>query len=331
VSPARTAARTHRSRLGSLWRLACCIRFGEVAVLQGAPLLGACFAMTDTRAASLWALACLVAGNVCLVAHVFVLNDWSGIRGDVQDPARAAGTFVARGQSARAMLWLAIGLLCASLALLAPLGPAVLVMACLIAVFSAVYSLPAIEGKGIVPLGSLLHLAGGVLHFLLGFAVFAPISLHGVAIGCYFGLVFTAGHLIHETRDHDADLRSGIRTNAVTFRKERSFLAGMTLFTVSYALLTILALLGRVPQPLALAGLLYPVHLHAAFVAWRGGLTFQQVRRLQSVYRWIHVLIGVGMLALVPPWTGHRSESAVHNTGAASQPPVAIPAAATAA
>lgn len=289
-------------RVSPTLRLLSCIRIGEVCVLQGAPVIGACFSMAAISATTLFTMAVLVAGNMCLVAHVFVLNDLSGIRGDLTDPSRAAGTFLAKGENAARMGLLALTLLAISLALFGFVGLPAFVIACLIATLSAVYSLPGIRGKGIPLLNSLLHLFGGLLHFLLGYAAFAQISSHSVVIGCYFGLVFTAGHFTHEARDHDADLQSGIRTNAVAFGKQRSFVAGLVLFSASYALLTALAVRSVVPSILALAAVLYAVHLYAALQAWRSGLTFESVRRLQTVYRNIHVAIGLAMLTTVPPW-----------------------------
>jgi len=293
---------TARSRPASWLRLLSCIRIDEVCVLQGAPLIGACFSMPDLSVATLLAIATLVAGNVCLIAHVFVLNDWSGIQGDLQDPNRAARTFVAKGESSARMGYLALILLALGLLLFSRLSWAALAMASVIAAFSAIYSLPGIHGKGIPFLNSLLHFFGGSLHFLLGYAAFSSISSNSVVIGCFFGLVFTAGHFTHETRDHDGDLRNGIRTNAVALGKRRSFLAGLILFSAAYGLLTVLALLGIVPRVLSLVIVLYAIHLRAALRSLRSGLDFQSVRRLQTTYRNIHVVIGVAMLATVPPW-----------------------------
>lgn len=291
-----------RARRASLWRLLSCIRVDEVCVLQGAPLIGACFAMADFSAATLLTIAALVAGNLCLVAHVFVLNDWSGVHGDLKDPHRAAGTYVAKGENAVRMGRLAWALLALSLLIFGLVSQASFAIALAIAAFSAIYSFPGIHGKGVPLLNSLLHVLGGALHFLLGYAALSPISPHSVAIGCYFGLVFAAGHLTHETRDHDGDRQNGIRTNAVAFGKRRAFLAGLLLFSMAYVWLTVLALLGLVPPVLSMAIVLYVIHLRASWQALQHGLTYASVRRLQTVYRNIHVVIGLAMLATVAPW-----------------------------
>src|SRR4051812_17413577 len=74
-----------------------CLRLEEVLVLQGSPLLGAAFALRHPGAENLGPLAILIVANVALVAHVFMLNDWSGLTTDLTDPNKAASVFTARG------------------------------------------------------------------------------------------------------------------------------------------------------------------------------------------------------------------------------------------
>src|SRR5512140_449291 len=92
-------------------RLLSCVRFDEVCVLQGAPLIGAMFSIGTLTLQKAFVLAAVVAGSVSLVAHVFVLNDWSGIHGDLRDPARAGRTFIAKGVSRTELGYFAIALL----------------------------------------------------------------------------------------------------------------------------------------------------------------------------------------------------------------------------
>src|SRR6185436_13822618 len=100
---------------------------------------------------------------------------------------------------------------------LRPFGPRTLALALAIAGLSAIYSLPPCHAKGVPVLGSFLHLAGGVLHFHLGYLLFGAFGGRSLALSMFFALTFTAGHLTQEVRDHDADLLNGIRTNAVAF------------------------------------------------------------------------------------------------------------------
>jgi 4-hydroxybenzoate polyprenyltransferase len=279
-----------------LSRLLSCIRFDEVCALQGASLIGASLSIGALTEAKILAVAALVAGNLCLVAHVFVFNDWSGIHGDLKDPNRAHCTFVAKGVSRGEVGFLAMSLLALSLVIFGLAGSTVFVLAVAIASLSALYSAPALHMKG-MPLGSsALHLVGGALHFLLGYAMFAPIDARAVAVSCFFGLVFTAGHFTHEARDREGDMLNGIRTNAVAFGKRQGFLAGLTLFTGAYALVVALAAFRLVPFVLVLAAALYPLHLLASLRALRAGLTYESLSQLQTIYRGLFAIIGVVMI-----------------------------------
>src|SRR6476661_6078147 len=124
AAPAATSA---GGRLGErLRRYLSCLRPQEILVLQGSPLLGAAFAIRHPAAASVGALAILVAANVCLVAHIFMLNDWSGLTTDLTDPNRTAGVFTARGVGRKEIGGLAAGLLILSLLLFSRLDPGTL-------------------------------------------------------------------------------------------------------------------------------------------------------------------------------------------------------------
>jgi 4-hydroxybenzoate polyprenyltransferase len=286
----------------TLLRFFSSIRWDEVFVLQGAPLIGACFTLRTLTVGNLLALAIFGFASCCLVAHVFALNDWSGIHGDLRDPNRAARTFSAKGVNRSAFGIFAMALLALSLLIFALLGKSTLILAIAIAGLGALYSVPLVHVKGKPVLNSLLHLVGGTLHFLLGYALWAALDERAVAIGCFFGLVFTAGHVTHETRDYEADLVNGIRTNAVAFGKVPAFVAGLALFTIAYSLLAALALYGMVPRVLLAATALYPVHLYASLQTLRSGLKFESVRRLQTCYRLLYAMIGIMMVAAT--WLG---------------------------
>jgi 4-hydroxybenzoate polyprenyltransferase len=280
-------------------RLLSCIRWDEVVVLQGAPLIGAVLSIPAWTAGNMHVLAIFAVASCLLVAHVYALNDWSGIHGDLRNANRAARTFPTKGVSRTEIGFLAAGLLALSLLLFALVGKVTLFLGLTIASLSALYSAPWIHMKGLPLVNSLLHLAGGTLHFLLGYAAFAAIDTRAVAIGCFFGLVFTAGHLTHEARDCEGDLLNGIRTNAVAFGRMESFFAGLCLFTAAYALLVALAAGGALPRVLVLAAVLYPVHVFASLRALRAGLNFESLSQLQRCYRVLYAFIGVMMVVTV--------------------------------
>jgi 4-hydroxybenzoate polyprenyltransferase len=275
-----------------------CIRFGEVLVLQGSPLLGALYALDRLTPAAAGKAALLAVGSCCLVGHVFVLNDWSGMNTDQRDPHRVSTVFVNRGVSSTTVGFLCIGFLALALVLLGALGVLPLIMGLAIAGLSGLYSFPRAPMKGVPVLNSALHFAGGLLHFLLGYSVFATVDRRGIEIGCFFALLFVAGHLTHETRDSEADSANGIRTNAVAFGKNRSFLAGLILFGLADSLLVTLALGGRVPLVLAVVGATYPLHAYWWVKALRKGLSFESVRWLQIRYRVLYAAVGMLMIVV---------------------------------
>jgi len=265
-------------------------------VLQGSPLLGVSFALGNRLTESAGRVAVLVAANVFLVAHIFALNDWSNHAADLGDPNKAAVVFTARGVGPREMGVLTAGLLIASLVLFSRLGAATLVIALGIAALSALYSLPPFAWKGRPLLGSAAHVAGGALHFLLGYSLGSAVDPRGLLIAAFFAVTFTAGHLMQEIRDYDGDVRSGVRTNAVIFGKRRTFAASLALFTLSQALLVFLALKGTIPRVILLLVALYPVHLRWSTQALAGGLTYAGISRLQTRYRVLYAVIGVALI-----------------------------------
>ena len=279
-----------------LSRYLSCLRLPEILVLQGSPLLGAAFALGDGLAESAGRLAVLVAANVCLVAHIFALNDWSNHAADLGDPNKAARVFTARGVGHREMGGLTAGLLVVSLVLFSRLGAATLVIALGIAALSAAYSLPPFAWKGRPLLSSVAHLAGGALHFLLGYALGSAIDRRGLVLAAFVAVTFTAGHLTQELRDYDGDIRNGVRTNAVHFGKRRTFAASLALFTLSQALLAFLALQRTVPRVILLLVVLYPLYLRWSAQALAAGLTHTGICRLQARYRVLYAVIGVALI-----------------------------------
>jgi 4-hydroxybenzoate polyprenyltransferase len=278
-------------------RYLACLRYREVVVLQGSPLLGAAFAMRAATLETLAALALFAAASFLLVAHIFVLNDWAGLLADLRDPNKAAGVFTSRGVARTELAWLGSGLLAASLALFAILGWRPLAIAAAIAALSFLYSAPAVHAKGVPLAGTALHLAGGALHFLLGYSLWSAIDARGLLIALFFALVFAAGHLNQEVGDHDGDRMNGIATTAVRFGRRAAFFAGLAGFTLAFMQLAALAGFGVIPRPAILLVALYPLHLHWSRQALAAGLTFRSIRELQARYRALFAVLGAGLLA----------------------------------
>jgi 4-hydroxybenzoate polyprenyltransferase len=295
ISPARASALRYLS----------CLRPQDILALQGSPLLGAAFAIGRPAVHDLGPLATLMVANVLLVTHIFMLNDWSGLTGDFADPNKAARVFTARGVRRRDIGILTAGSLIVSLLVFSRLGLVALGLAAAIAALSALYSLPRFNWKGRPLLNSLTHLAGGILHFLLGYSMGHAIDGRGLATATFFALIFAAGHLTQEVRDHQGDTINAIRTNAVVFGQRHAFAASLVLFTLAQMLLLLLSLQGILPRPLTALVALFPLQLHWSLRTLREGLTYASVTRLQTRYRVLYAVIGLAMVAAlcVAPWS----------------------------
>jgi 4-hydroxybenzoate polyprenyltransferase len=236
-----------------------------------------------------------VPSSLLLMAYVFSFNDWAEIAADSRDPNKAGEVFLVKGISRNGVGLLSLGVLLASLALMSRLPAPTLCCGIGVAILGFVYSNPTAPAKGMPIVSSLVHLGGGVLHFLFGYSLFAGVDRRGILVAFYFSLIFVAGHLIQETRDYEGDRLNGIQTNATRFGQRPTFCAGFLLFTVSYGYLAWLAVAGLVPLTLGFLVVLYPVH---AVLFWRtlgSELTFQSVSRFQAAYRVLYLLIGVAV------------------------------------
>jgi 4-hydroxybenzoate polyprenyltransferase len=298
ITGIRTGAPAQRGIVRAWRLLRTCVRFDEVLVLQGSPLFGALFSIGTPTLENVLMLALFAAGSCCLVAHVFVLNDWAGTNADLRDPNRTRRVFAGEGVPPRVMGSLSVVLLLLTALSLSPFGVRTLAIALAIAGLSALYSLRPFPAKGVPVFGSLIHLAGGVLHFHLGYSLFGTFGERSLALSAFFALTFAAGHLTQEVRDYDADRLNGIRTNAVTFGRTAAFVAGLALFTLADVLLVAMAVCDRVPRTLALTAPFFFVHLAWSVQTLRAGLTFESIRRVRRRYRWLYVVIGVLMLAV---------------------------------
>ena len=267
--------------------------------------MGVAFAMGDATTEKLGMFLLFAGASFLLVAHIFTFNDWAGIcylRDSNNATARTGNEDL---NPLRRLLLFSLFLLLASVLLFTFLPRPTLVLAVITAGLGILYSHPVLNGKCIPIVCSLLHFCGGLLHFLLGYMLFGPLDQRGILIAVFFALTFTAGHLNHEVSDFDADRQNRLKTNAVTFGKRRTFLAGLTVFTLAYVWMLVLARSELVPRSLALLPiLLYPLHVFWSVRALREGLSPESLSRFQIRYRLLYVIIGLGMLfALFGGWS----------------------------
>lgn len=269
----------------------------EVFALQASPLLGSFLGGLSLERCDVIRLGLLLFGSLALTAHIFVFNDWAGFNSDIHDPRRSTLAFARQGMSRRQVAGVAIVLLiCANVAF-AAVGRLAILLGVAITAISLLYSCSSRFGKRTPIVGSFNHLVGGALHFLLGYTLVHTLDAKGFVIGLFFGLVFAGGNLNQEVRDYEGDHLNGIRTTAVTFGCQRTFLASLCTFTAAYAILFALAALGILPGLLLWSPVVWLLHVAWALRALRRGLGFETALWMQRRYRLLFALIGLTMLA----------------------------------
>lgn len=268
------------------------IRFDEVLVLQGTPLMGAMFAMGAITISNIETLLVFLIGSILLVAHVFTLNDWADIAHGLKAPDPQV--------SSLRLFWFSVFLLIASLLVFALISSRVVRLGVIVAVLGFLYSHPKLNFKGTPIASSLPHLFGGVFHFLLGYSVFMPIDQRGIFIALFFAATFAAGHLNHEVRDFELDQKNNARTNAVAFGKRATFIAGLVLFTAAYLCLFLLGWFRCVPRPLSIiAALFFLLHCYWSLRVLHSQFRPEIVDRFQIQYRALYAVIGLSMLCVL--------------------------------
>jgi len=280
-----------------LAQLCRCIRWADVLILQGAPILGVAFSVRLITAASLTALIVFCAASFLLVTHIFTFNDWAASVETVSEPDTALSPPKRLHVPSSVLLSLSLSSLVVSLVLFLFLSLRLFSLGALIAALGVFYSHPSLNAKSMPIVSTLLHLVGGTLYFLLGYSLFSAIDLRGLLFGTFFGVTFAAGHPIQEVRDFHEDRQLGATTNAIVFGLRPTFFTGVILFVMQYVYLFVLAWFGFVPRFLAILPIVFfPIHLWWATSTLRQGLSSESITRFQNRYRILYALIGLVML-----------------------------------
>ncbi len=276
------------------------IRYRDALIFQAPSLVGLAFVFPSLTLSSTSRIIIFLLAGFLLMAHIFAFNDWSDRASDASSAPEDTADAADQPISHHDKLWLALVLGLSGLALLGALSFRLLVLGTLILLLGVAYSFPVLrfKGKGIPLLSSFLHIAGSVLTFLLGYALFSGVDARALLIGGYFGLIITAGHLVQEIQDLEGDRATHISTNAVRFGPRFAFLASFSLFTLSFVYLFGLAAGGLIPPALEFLLVFYPVFAVLAARTIKHGLDSQNVRRFRGQYRILFGIIVVTMAAV---------------------------------
>jgi hypothetical protein len=122
-----------------------------------------------------------------------------------------------------------------------------------------------------------------------------PAQRDGPVDRVYFALVFTAGHMNHEVKDHDADRAAGLHTNAVIYGPRRMFNIAFICSPSPSAIWRRSAPAGVISWALAWPYLaIYPPHLLLHLLSVTGRRDRLQ-QRLQVIYRSLFLLAAVAL------------------------------------
>jgi len=294
--PACDSAVTRGGRLARLLvRTLRSLRLAEAAALQGFPVLGLATCGRALVLAEPGQAALLLTGLWLVYLHIFALNDLANVDEDLADPRKRAETFVARGLSRPAMRRVVWGLGLAAALVFACLPWRTAAAAAGLVAAGFLYSHPSLAWKCVPGASSALHVLSGAAHFLAGRTLLAPVDAGALLLASWCGVVFAAGHLVHEVRDQEADLRAGVRTHAVRYGRRPVFAVAFFGFTLSFGQLASLAAAHVVASPLWLVLAPYPFLAAAFLSAWRGGLSPVDLRRVRRVYRVLFAALVVAM------------------------------------
>ena len=255
-------------------------RFAEVSILLGFPMIGLFFAFKSAEELVSLPVFLFAAAIFSLFTAIYAFNGLSGTEDDKNN---------------------------SRLADLAGKRPLVLffLIKPVLALFSAVsfllwclYSFPKKGFKYRPFLGTLIHFIGQIIHFLMGYAVLAPVDGKSAAASVYFALLFSAGHINHELIDHDADEKSGIKTGAVCFGVSAWEKGSFALFTLATLYISILPLIEKellfTYFPFIIAGFIHIIFKICTFKKSPAQAKFLEERRF---YRILYFAAGIVFIA----------------------------------
>jgi len=284
-----------------IWQYWLATRPVEATLMIGFPLIGMFLGLSAWHQVG-WLLLKFYIATYPLVMYVYCLNSYGGLEHDRINQRLSDNPAVTGEVTPFELLILTYGGAFFSGLLYFLWFPGCLFPWLLIIFNWTLYSHPSIYAKARPITGTSIHFLGGILQFLLGWGAVHSIDGHSILIAIYFSLIFSAGHLNHEVKDHDPDKAAGLTTNAVAFGPEKVFSFAFGVFTFAFFYLLILSLFKILAWRYALPYLaIYPFHLllhrQATHGAWTG-----YNRMYQVVYRTLFVTAGA-ILVLAKWWS----------------------------
>ncbi len=177
--------------------------------MTGFSFVGALF--TEPNGWSLWNVSSAALAILFYVMAVFFLNSFADHAADATSQRLSHVARVPR----RTYLILLLSSAAAVMLFSALNSDRLLILMLASLLLWCFYYLPPIRMKSRLLGGTFAHLAGGTLHFQMGYIGFGMSDTDGWWISAFFAFILAAGHFNHEMMDHDTDLASGYRTTTV--------------------------------------------------------------------------------------------------------------------
>ena len=267
-------------------------RFAEISILLGFPMIGLFFAFRSPEELVSLPVILFAAAIFSLFTAIYAFNGLAGMETDFHN-SRLADL---KGKRTSFIVTLAISLV-VSIVLFFLIRPALAAFSAVSFLLWCIYSFPKKGFKYRPVLGTLIHFVGQTIHFLMGYAVLAPLDKAGATAAVYFALLFSAGHINHELIDHDADEKAGIRTGAVCFGVKTWEKVSFFLFLLAALYISALSVIEKellpICSPFIIAGI-----IHMIFKICNFKKPSEQIKFLteRSFYRVLYFAAGIAFI-----------------------------------
>ena len=273
------------SKLSAFFKSA---RLVEVAVMLGFPVIGLLFAFDDPAQLVSRKPLLFVIAVFALFTAIYACNGLCGIGEDSENERLADLSGKKRSFIVNLLISLLISFVC-----FFSIDPVLLGMAAVSMAVWTLYSFPKAGFKYRPLLGTFLHFAGEILHFLMGYIVIRKIDAGAVFASIYFALLFAAGHLNHELIDYDSDKKTGIKTGAVTFGRRNWEILSLAVTCFSTLYLGVLLLTGAVPYVAAFFAAAGVCHIAFRFLCFGREQVQRKYLAERKFYRIAYFTAGV--------------------------------------
>ncbi len=272
------------------------LRLKEVAILSGFFMIGSAFGIHTIDSHEIVKLGLVLFISTGIVSSLYSLNAYTDNVKDEINPRLDSLKKVSR----QFFLWYFIVSLPVFLACSFTFHYDFGLLTSVLALVGTLYSLPRFGLKNNPLLGTVAHFLFSVTAFNAGYAAFQDISLDSFYLSCYFGLIFSGGHLHHQVIDYESDLKSSVKTLAVWWGVARTEFGSLILFTLAAVVWIGSLYQGRIGKeefvPLFVAYLIQAT----TFIRYRNG-SYQDRIDYRSGYRFLYLSAFV-LVAVLRLW-----------------------------